>query len=135
MTSTAPTDGSDRLYFRQLLSGRDFAQHDPIAQQMVNFTYAIGDRAAGECLLVDPAYDVNALVDIVEADGLRVVGNVALMLVFGGASLRALRRFGQRFSYEYQPEPALAPLPADGSLPHRKQRPSAGPLQPTSGQG
>ena len=67
----------DRFYFRQLLSGRDFAQNDQIAQQMVNFTYAIGDRAKGECLLVDPAYDVNALVDIVEADGLRVVGVLA----------------------------------------------------------
>jgi hypothetical protein len=36
---------SDRFYFRQLLSGRDFAARDAIAQQMVNFTYAIGDRA------------------------------------------------------------------------------------------
>ena len=25
---------ADRFYFRQWLSGRDFAQHDPIAQQM-----------------------------------------------------------------------------------------------------
>ena len=46
----------DRLYFRQLLSGRDFAVGDPIAAQMVNFVYAIGDRATGECVLVDPAY-------------------------------------------------------------------------------
>jgi hydroxyacylglutathione hydrolase len=45
----------DRLYFRQLLSGRDFATADPVAQQMVNFVYAIGDRTTGECLLVDPA--------------------------------------------------------------------------------
>ena len=40
----------DRFYFRQLLSGRDFAQNDQIAQQMVNFTYAIGDRAKGVAL-------------------------------------------------------------------------------------
>ena len=38
---------SDRLYFRQLLSGRDFATTDPVAQQMVNFVYAIGDRENG----------------------------------------------------------------------------------------
>ena len=38
------TDSSDRFYFRQLLSGRDFAQHDQMARQMVNFVYAIGDR-------------------------------------------------------------------------------------------
>src|SRR6187200_1328280 len=65
----------DRLYFRQLLSGRDFAVDDPIAGQMVNFVYAIGDRATRECVLVDPAYAVDDLVDAVEADGM-VVGGV-----------------------------------------------------------
>ncbi|MFM8715067.1 MAG: MBL fold metallo-hydrolase, partial [Actinomycetota bacterium] len=39
--------------------------------------YAIGDRATGECVLVDPAYDVNGLVDAVEADGMRLVGVLA----------------------------------------------------------
>ena len=66
---------ADRLYFRQLLSGRDFAVGDPVAAQMVNFVYAIGDRATGECVLVDPAYAVDDLVDAVEADGM-VVGGV-----------------------------------------------------------
>jgi glyoxylase-like metal-dependent hydrolase (beta-lactamase superfamily II) len=68
---------TDRLYFRQLLSGRDFAVGDPIAQQMVNFVYAIGDRASGECVLVDPAYGVDDLVDVVEADGMIVGGVLA----------------------------------------------------------
>ncbi len=68
---------TDRFYFRQLLSGRDFARNDPIAQQMVNFSYAIGDRASGECLLIDPAYAIDDLVDTVEADGLRVTGALA----------------------------------------------------------
>ena len=36
-----------QFYFRQLLSGRDFAVGDPVATQMVNFVYAIGDRATG----------------------------------------------------------------------------------------
>jgi glyoxylase-like metal-dependent hydrolase (beta-lactamase superfamily II) len=67
----------DQFYFRQLLSGRDFARHDPIAQQMVNFVYVLGDRQAGECLLVDPAYAVDELVDLVEADGMRVTGVLA----------------------------------------------------------
>ena len=62
------------LYFRQLLSGRDFATADPLAQQMVNFVYAIGDRATGECLLVDPAYDVDDLIATVGADGMAVTG-------------------------------------------------------------
>ena len=67
----------DQLYFRQLLSGRDFAVNDPIAQQMVNFAYAIGDRTTGECLLVDPAYAVADLLDTVTADGMRVTGVLA----------------------------------------------------------
>ncbi len=67
----------DPLYFRQLLSGRDFAVDDPIAQQMVNFAYAVGDRTARECVLVDPAYAVDDLVDAVEADGMSVVGVLA----------------------------------------------------------
>ena len=50
--------GAGRLYFRQLLSGRDFAAGDPVARQMVNFVYAIGDTETGEALLVDPAYAV-----------------------------------------------------------------------------
>jgi glyoxylase-like metal-dependent hydrolase (beta-lactamase superfamily II) len=68
---------SDRFYFRQLLSGRDFAASDPIAQQMVNFVYAIGDCQTGEALLVDPAYDVNGLVDVLEADGMMCTGVLA----------------------------------------------------------
>ncbi len=64
----------ERLYFRQLLSGRDFAVGDNIAAQMVNFAYLIGDRVTGEAVLVDPAYAVADLVETVEAEGLRVVG-------------------------------------------------------------
>jgi glyoxylase-like metal-dependent hydrolase (beta-lactamase superfamily II) len=67
----------DQLYFRQLLSGRDFAADDPVAQQMVNFTYLIGDRRSGEALVVDPAYDVSELVDILSGDGMRVAGVLA----------------------------------------------------------
>ena len=67
----------DRLYFRQLLSGRDFAAGDQVAAQMVNFVYAIGDRGTGECVLVDPAYAVDDLVDIVEHDGMRLTGVLA----------------------------------------------------------
>ena len=64
----------DRLYFRQLLAGRDFAADDPIAQQMVNFAYLVGDREKGEALVVDPAYAVGELVEIAATDGLRVTG-------------------------------------------------------------
>ena len=68
---------SGRLYFRQFLAGRDFAIDDELAQSMRNFTYAIGDRDAGEALLVDPAYRPGELVDLLSEDGLVVTGAVA----------------------------------------------------------
>ncbi|QQS24689.1 MAG: MBL fold metallo-hydrolase [Actinomycetota bacterium] len=67
----------DRFYFRQLLSGRDFAVGDPIAAQMVNFVYLIGDRATSRCLVVDPAYAVDELVGIAGADGMQIEGVLA----------------------------------------------------------
>ena len=67
----------DRLYFRQLLAGRDFARTDPIARQMVNFVYLIGDRQTGEAVIVDPAYGIADLLAILEADGMRCVGALA----------------------------------------------------------
>ncbi|TDP30851.1 MBL fold metallo-hydrolase [Nocardia ignorata] len=68
---------SERLYFRQLLSGRDYAVGDPIATQMRNFAYLIGDRETGETLLVDPAYQAADLVEVAAADGMRVSGVLA----------------------------------------------------------
>jgi glyoxylase-like metal-dependent hydrolase (beta-lactamase superfamily II) len=67
----------DRLYFRQLLSGRDFAQTDPVARQMVNFVYLIGDREKGEAVVVDPAYDVRGILDVLDADGMQLTGALA----------------------------------------------------------
>jgi len=68
------SDQQDQLYFRQLLSGRDFAQGDEIAAQMRNFAYLIGDRQTGDCVVVDPAYAAGELVDALEADGLHLSG-------------------------------------------------------------
>jgi glyoxylase-like metal-dependent hydrolase (beta-lactamase superfamily II) len=68
------SDRPDRLYFRQLLAGRDVARTDPVARQMVNFVYLIGDRETGEALVVDPAYDVAGVLDVAAADGMRVTG-------------------------------------------------------------
>ena len=67
----------DRLYFRQLLSGRDFATDDQMAQQMANFVYLIGDRVTGEAVIVDPAYDVDGILNVLEADGMRCTGALA----------------------------------------------------------
>lgn len=64
----------DRLYFRQLLAGRDFAAGDPIATQMRNFAYLIGDRETGDAVMVDPAYAAGDLLDTLEDDGMRLSG-------------------------------------------------------------
>jgi hydroxyacylglutathione hydrolase len=68
---------SDDLYFRQLLAGRDFAVGDAVALSMRNFSYAIGDRRTGDAVLVDPAYRPAELVEMLEADGMRLVGAIA----------------------------------------------------------
>ena len=51
------------LYFTQLPVG-----------EMANLAYLVGSRSAQEALVVDPAWDVDALLDRAEADGMRVVG-------------------------------------------------------------
>ena len=65
---------SDPLFVEQLLAGRDFGVGDPVATQMQNFIYLIGDREARECLVVDPAWDVAGVLGAAEARGLRVTG-------------------------------------------------------------
>ncbi|CAO5243197.1 MBL fold metallo-hydrolase [Frankia sp. AgKG'84/4] len=65
---------TDRLYFRQLLSGRDFAVGDPVGTQMVNFVYLVGDRETGEAVIIDPAYKVGDLLDLLAADDMRLTG-------------------------------------------------------------
>ena len=68
---------NDNLYFRQLLAGRDFARNNPIAGQMANFCYLIGDRSTRKTIVVDPAWDVKDLVDAAEKDGMELVGALA----------------------------------------------------------
>ena len=68
---------NDRLYFRQLLAGRDFAKADPIAAQMVNFVYLLGDRQTRQAVVVDPAYGVRELLDLAAADGMEINGVLA----------------------------------------------------------
>ncbi len=67
----------DRLYFRQLLAGRDIARTDPVARQMVNFVYLVGDRETGEAVVIDPAYDIKGILDVAAADDMRIVGALA----------------------------------------------------------
>jgi glyoxylase-like metal-dependent hydrolase (beta-lactamase superfamily II) len=65
------------LFFKQLLAGRDIGRGDPIATQMQNFVYLIGDKESGECVVVDPAWAVDDVVDLVEEEDMKLVGALA----------------------------------------------------------
>lgn len=65
------------LYFRQLLAGRDFGRSNLAARQMQNFVYLVGDADTRECVVVDPAWAVDDLLDLALADDMKVVGALA----------------------------------------------------------
>jgi glyoxylase-like metal-dependent hydrolase (beta-lactamase superfamily II) len=56
---------STSLYFRQIPVG-----------YMGNFVYLIGDTKAKECAVVDPAWDVDAILTEAEKDGMKVVAGI-----------------------------------------------------------
>jgi hydroxyacylglutathione hydrolase len=62
------------LYLRQLLVGRDVGESDPIGAQMQNFVYLVGDREARECLVVDPAWDIDGIVARAAEDDVKITG-------------------------------------------------------------
>ena len=68
---------SNRFYFRQLLSGRDFATDDSMAAQMANFVYLIGDRETRDAVVVDPAYGVADIMGILNDDEMNLSGVLA----------------------------------------------------------
>ncbi len=65
---------NDRFYFKQLLTGVDVAQSDPSARSMANFIYLIGDRDSRECMVVDPAWDIDGVLKILEEDDMKLTG-------------------------------------------------------------
>ena len=62
------------LYLKQLLAGRDFGVADQFASQMANFIYLIGDRDTRECLVVDPAWDIEGILEYIEREEMRLKG-------------------------------------------------------------
>lgn len=62
----------EKLYFRQLLSGRDFALNNGAAEQMGNFVYLIGDREKGECIVIDPAWDIAGILAVAQHDNMKL---------------------------------------------------------------
>lgn len=67
-------DQQDTFYFKQLLCGQDIAQSNLSAGQMANFLYLLGDRETRECVVVDPAWDIDGILEIVEQEGMKLVG-------------------------------------------------------------
>jgi len=67
-------DMGDQLYIHQLKAGVDFGQSNPVARQMANFVYLVGDRLKKECLVVDPAWDIQSVVDCATRDDMKIIG-------------------------------------------------------------
>ncbi|MFQ5524859.1 MAG: MBL fold metallo-hydrolase [Thermoanaerobaculia bacterium] len=68
------SDADEALYFRQLLAGRQVATTHPVAGQMANFMYLLGDVETRKAFIVDPAWDVQSLIDTASADGYEIAG-------------------------------------------------------------
>ena len=117
--------GAGRLYFRQLLSGRDFARTDPIARQMVNFAYLIGDRDHRTAVAVDPAYAPAEILAALEADGM-ALGGVLL------THFHADHAGGNLFGHEIAGLPALL---EEVSVPVHIQKPELSWVTRTTGVG
>ena len=64
----------DRFYFRQLLSGVHLGKNEPAALQMANFIYLIGDQKTRECLVVDPAWDIDGLLEFLSEEDMKLTG-------------------------------------------------------------
>src|SRR5688572_26889493 len=61
--STPATSTDSGIYMRQVLIG-----------PMANYVYLIGDPVKREAMIVDPAWDIPALLDILDQDGMKLTG-------------------------------------------------------------
>jgi len=64
----------NRIYFKQLLCGQDIGRSNLSARQMGNFIYLIGDRETRECVIVDPAWDIDGILEILDKDEMKLTG-------------------------------------------------------------
>jgi glyoxylase-like metal-dependent hydrolase (beta-lactamase superfamily II) len=58
-----PDMSADAIYINQMQLG-----------PMQNFVYLVGDPVARECVVVDPAWDIERIVGTAAADGMRIIG-------------------------------------------------------------
>ncbi len=63
-------------FVKQLLAGRDHAVVHPMAAEMRNLAYLVGCSQTGECLLVDPTWAPEGLLEIASDAGIQVVGAI-----------------------------------------------------------
>jgi glyoxylase-like metal-dependent hydrolase (beta-lactamase superfamily II) len=59
----ALVSATDRLYLKQLELG-----------PMQNFVYLVGDPAARQCVVVDPAWEIDTILDTAAADDMAIIG-------------------------------------------------------------
>jgi len=64
------------LFFKQLLSGVDIGKSDSSARQMANFIYIIGDKNTRECVIVDPAWDIDGILNVIETEEMKLKGSL-----------------------------------------------------------
>lgn len=62
------------FYFKQLLSGVDIGKSDASARQMGNFIYLIGDCQTRECFVVDPAWDIDGILNFLRREDMKLTG-------------------------------------------------------------
>jgi hydroxyacylglutathione hydrolase len=66
--------GTNPIYFKQLLSGIDLGVSNPSARSMANFVYLIGNTETRECMVIDPAWDIDGILKVIEEDGMKLTG-------------------------------------------------------------
>lgn len=80
-------ESSSPVYFKQLLVGREVAvspsPNNPyqqlffnIGSQMKNFVYLVGNAVSKECYVVDPAWDIEGIINYAQKDGMKIVGAI-----------------------------------------------------------
>ncbi len=81
---------------------------------MANYVYLVGSEATREVAVVDPAWDIDAILDIAEAEDLRI--STVLITHFHGDHCLGLAGMSQRISLDRVPHPVHVYFPASGRV-------------------
>lgn len=108
------------LYFRQLLSGRDHCTNpDPskphqqmifqYAKSMQNYQYLVGDAITKECVVIDPCWDVEGIVQASKFDGMNIVAGLATHYHFDHVGGRVPKWMKRRVFQGHSDTPSIVP--------------------------